>query len=428
MTDCHRLLSRIIPLTFALLLLPAGLVRTAPPEAVGKNAHGLLLAREAPGKPWYTVKQRDNVFNDVAYVGLPGSAILSKNGGVQLTFLSDLERQAKHPVLEAAVKLYTATEADLGLMLDRGRIELTNNKPKGPAKVRVLVHKEEWQLTLNEPGTTMSLELYGRWPRGVFFDKDAKTPNEPTAELVLIVLKGSVDVKVAGKQVALSAPPGPALDHWDSVAGLDPSPSKLDKLPEWADPDAKPSPDAKERAARIAKLQKELTAKTPDAVIADWLKSKDAGERRLAVIALGATDNLAGLYDALTNTEHATVRDDAVLTLRHWIGRKPGQDLALDNFLMKEKKFSAGQARIVLRLLHSFGEEDIGRPETYEALIAYLTHERMAIRELASWQLYRLVAAGKDISYNAAGSPKELEAAAEKWKKLIPEGKLPPRG
>jgi hypothetical protein len=427
MRNCHHLLSRSTLLAFALLLVPAGLVRTAPAEAIGKVSSGLLLAREAPGKPLQTVKPGDDVFNGLTYVGLPGSAITSKNG-VQLSFLSDLERQAKHPVLEAAVKLFVGTEADLALTLDRGRIELTNKKAKGSAKVRVLVHKAEWELTLNEPGSKIGMEVYGRWPRGVFFEKDAKTPNEPTAELVLIALKGSVDLKVGGKQVALSAPPGPAIYHWDSVAGAEAGPGRLDKLPEWADPDAKPSPDAKERAARLAKLQKDLAGKAPDAVIADWLKSKDAGERRLAVVALGATDNLAGLYDALSSTDHADVRSDAVLTLRHWIGRKPGQDLALDNFLLKEKKYSAGQARIVLRLLHSFGEEDIGRPETYEALIAYLAHDKLAIRELASWQLYRLVAGGKDIPYNAAGSPKELEAAAEKWKKLIPEGKLPPRG
>jgi hypothetical protein len=431
MSDCHRVLSRVLLFALVLLLVPSAPADDKERVAVGKHvsATGMLLAREA-GKAWQVVKQGADVFSGDMLVGLPGAVIDSKNGGARLTLLSDLDGTSPFPVLEAAVVLHASTANDLDFTLDRGRVELGNRKAKGTAKVGARVRKETWELTLGEAGSRIGLEMYGRWPKGIFFSKDGK--EEPTAELVLIVLKGSVDVKLGTRQLGMSAPPGPAYFHWDSGAGADAGPQRLEKLPIWADPDAKPSPDAKERAARLEKFQKELAGKAPEAVIAGLLKSKNAGDLRVGAIALGATDNLAGLHDALNSTDSAELRDNAVMALRHWIGRKASQDLALYNLLVNEKKYPPAQAMIVLRLLHSFGEADTGRPETYEALIAYLTHDRLAIRELARWQLYRLVPATKDvpstmkaIPYDAAAPVKDREAAQEKWRKLVPEGKLP---
>ena len=50
---------------------------------------------------------------------------------------------------------------------------------------------------------------------------------------------------------------------------------------------------------------------------------------------------------------------------------------------------------------------------------------RPAVRELAAWQLYRLVPSGKDITYDPTGSAEEREQAYKAWKKLVPDGKLP---
>jgi hypothetical protein len=396
-----------------------------PRVVAGKNttATGLLLQREA-GKAWQAVKQGADVFTTDMLVGFPGAAIDSKNGAVRLTFLSDLEGASPFPVLESAVSLHSAADADFDFVLDRGRVELVNRKDKGTAKVKVHFRKAIWELTL-EPGSRVGLELYGRWPRGIFFNKDDKTPEEPTAELVLIVLNGGVELKAGNRQLALQAPPGPAFFHWDSVAGADQAAQRLAKLPEWADPEAKPSPMAKERTARLDKLRQRLVATSPEMAVADLLKSKDPAERRLGVISLGALDNLSALIDALNDPQQADVRDNAVMALRHWIGRGPGQDLQVYALLTKDKKYPPAHADIVLRLLHSFGEADLGRPETYEALIAYLNHDKLPVRELARWQLYRLVAGAKDIPYDAAAPVKDREAAVSAWKKKIPEGKLP---
>jgi hypothetical protein len=84
-------------------------------------------------------------------------------------------------------------------------------------------------------------------------------------------------------------------------------------------------------------------------------------------------------------------------------------------------------AETVLQLLHSYGEEDLARPELYETLIDYLGHDKLAVRGLAYWHLVRLVPAGKDFGYNPQDSKESRDAAIKKWRKLIPAGQMPSR-
>ena len=49
------------------------------------------------------------------------------------------------------------------------------------------------------------------------------------------------------------------------------------------------------------------------------------------------------------------------------------------------------------------------------------------IGALAQWHLNRLAPAGKDIPYNPAGTAEERDQAFKAWKKLIPDGQLPPK-
>ena len=142
---------------------------------------------------------------------------------------------------------------------------------------------------------------------------------------------------------------------------------------------------------------------------------------------MGALDDLEGLGKALMEAKHPDVWQNGVLAVRHWLGREPGQDMKLYHLLVEQKKVPPGQAEIILQLLHSFRDTDLAMPETYELLIDYLGHERLAIRGLAHWHLYRLVPAGRDIAYNPLDPKEERDLAQQAWRKLIPAGKLPPR-
>ena len=81
----------------------------------------------------------------------------------------------------------------------------------------------------------------------------------------------------------------------------------------------------------------------------------------------------------------------------------------------------------VPELSHGFGDAELSRPETYEALIQYLGHNVLGIRGLAHWHLVRLVPAGRKIAYNPLDAPESRAKAQAEWRKLIPAGKLPPR-
>src|SRR5262249_41805228 len=180
-------------------------------------------------------------------------------------------------------------------------------------------------------------------------------------------------------------------------------------------------------------LVTQLQKKPVDVALAELLegartepKQAQASLRRqLAVYGFAALDDLSRLAEALADPEHAEVRDNAVAALRHWIGQGARNDQQLFEALTREKRSSPAQAETLLELLHSPFDAD--QPETYETLIAYLRHERTAIRELARWHLYRLVPAGKKIPYEAGASDAERARGVEEWRKLIPKGKLPPK-
>ena len=58
-------------------------------------------------------------------------------------------------------------------------------------------------------------------------------------------------------------------------------------------------------------------------------------------------------------------------------------------------------------------------------LIEALQHPQLSIREMAHWHLVRMVPKGKEIPYDAAGTPESLKQAHDKWKELVPEGTVP---
>jgi hypothetical protein len=115
------------------------------------------------------------------------------------------------------------------------------------------------------------------------------------------------------------------------------------------------------------------------------------------------------------------------MALRHWSGRSAMHDVQMYKILLAQK-YRPGQAEIVMELLHGFSPAAASRPETFEALIDYLAHDRQAVREMAAGHLYRLAPAGKAIVYDAAGTAEDRARAQTAWRKLIPRGQLPPSG
>src|SRR5262249_46282734 len=151
---------------------------------------GSMLRRAGPDNEWKVVDQNEKLSSDELLVGMPGAMLDSANGAVRVTLLADLDQNSPYPIKEAAVRLQTAPGTDLALVLDRGRIDIANRKTDGPATVRVRVRQASWDIVLAEPGAEVAFELFGRWAAGVPFRKDADAKHEPTANLVILVLKG----------------------------------------------------------------------------------------------------------------------------------------------------------------------------------------------------------------------------------------------
>lgn len=398
--------------------------------APAKNASppGALLLREADGKSWRAVKPKEAVPAGAMLVALPGSRVESDNGAVRLLLLSDLAQISPYPVVESAVILRNGPNVDLDFMIDRGRVDVVNTKEEGAAKVRVGFRDVNWELTLNEPGTRVAIELYGRWTSGIPISaKGNKADEAPDTELILLVLKGQAELSAGNTQFALHAPPGPAVVHWDSQRGAGSGPRRLEKLPDWADPEAGDAARVKELQASIERSRQRMASgKSVEDALAMSLASDSPVERRVALYGMASLDLLGPVVDALAD-KRVDVRESAILALRHWIGRGATQSLKVYDAVVERMKFSPAQGESVLQLLHSPDESERSQPELYETLIAYLQHSKLPIRELARWHLYRLVPAGRDIRFDAAAGEAERGEAVAKWKKLIPDGKLPPR-
>src|SRR5262249_28674578 len=124
------------------------------------TAKGTILSRTTLGKPWRIVAKKANLYDGDLLLALPGAMLESRNKAVRMALLADFDRLSPYPLPEAAVILHNNPDVALDLTLDGGRIALINQKKKGAAHVRLRVRKDTWDLTLDEPGTSLALELY----------------------------------------------------------------------------------------------------------------------------------------------------------------------------------------------------------------------------------------------------------------------------
>lgn len=425
------------------MLVAVGLVALAPlalcaantessGDAAGMSAspRGMILRRPAAadmkGK-WFVVGDKEALPAEQLLVGLPGAEVDSANGAVRLNLKTDLDSPL--PILEPAVVLHKADGRDLDFTLDRGMVEVVNTKKKGEAVVRVTIKGVAFDLTLYAPGVKAALVLAARWPKGAPFKKTPGPKDVPAAHLLIFAEKGEVDVRHDGRLFAMEAPPGAALLEWDNFHGLDVTPQRLEALPAWILPPTDPAEIEKERklAENVSAFAKAVADKPLETVLDEFVTSDDKSKRHFAIVVLGAIDHLKRLGDELSGTKYPDLWDATVVVLRNWIGRAPGNDQILYQRLIDIRGYKPKEAETVLHFLHTPEDVELTRPETYEMLIDFLESDRLSIRGLAFWHLYRLVPEGRKIAYDPLAAKEERAKARAEWKKLIPDGKLPPK-
>jgi hypothetical protein len=380
-------------------------------------AAGVLMAKTSTG--WRPVAAGKPAPLETPLVSLFDSTLRSANGAVEVRLVADPGQRGPLPILESGVILHAAAEHDLALTPSRGLIVLTNLKKEGAATVLLTSRGDKIAVTLKEPGTKLALEIYSRHAPGIPKLHDAKE-DDPVMHLFLIALKGEVLLHGKERGVTLHAPPGPAVLVWDSLL-REPEVQRLEELP----PELALVKQDQKLLDGICKWAKTLADESPSTVRKEGANSKSDLQRRAAVTAMGALDDLPALFEVLAGSKHADARERAVLVLRHWLGREPGQTAKLYAGLQKAG-YSAVQAHNLLQLLYGFTPEQRGEPNTYDLLIDELKSDRPAMRALAHWHLVRLAPAGKPIVYDPQAPAADRDRAYEEWRKLIPPGKLPP--
>jgi hypothetical protein len=382
-------------------------------------APGALLAKTGSG--WKAIRQGDSVPAETPLVAL-FDATLHGESGVDVRILADLGQRGPFPTLESAITLHADAEHDLSLTPLQGLIVLTNVKPKGAAKVLLTFRGDQLEVTLKEPMAKLALEVFGRHAPGTPHLDDPKK-DEPVMHVFFIALSGEAVLRHGEKAVSLHAPPGPAVLMWDSEV-RQPEVQRLEELP--PEVTALKEKD-KKRLDEANAWAKELGGpEDAKQVLFKQAASENARTRQEALTAMAALDFLPAVLDNLAASPRADMRDHAVLVLRHWLGRAPGQTAKLAAAL-REEGYSPTQAHSVLHLLYGFTPEEQRDPSTYELLIEELKHKKAAVRVLAHWHLVRLAPAGKSIAFDARAGEAELQRSYEEWRKLIPPGKLPPR-
>jgi hypothetical protein len=383
-----------------------------------------ILRREAPGKEWHLVKQKDDLHSGDLLILGPEATLESSDKAVRVTGRAELNGVAPFPVIETAVTLHTAEKGvDLDLSLERGRIEINNAREKGQAVIRIRIRDKSGELVLAEPGTRVALEIYGRWPKGVPFKKNAKPEDGPALAIILLVLKGQAFVNTPEHAFALKAPPGPAMIQGDGIHRTDPEAVYLEELPKWAQ--GGETETSKRIKAGCNRFRALALKEGIGGAIDTLLKSDDPYDRRLGIYLMAATDDLQRLRDALATAKTPDVWDSLILAIRHWIGREPGQDMILYNRLIELRKYTPVEAETALQLLHSFSDEDLATPETYQTLIALLDSDQMLIRGLAHWHLVRLVPGAAELGYDPLAPHEARLKAIKAWRAHLPAGKLP---
>ncbi|VTT98414.1 Uncharacterized protein OS=Planctomyces limnophilus (strain ATCC 43296 / DSM 3776 / IFAM 1008 / 290) GN=Plim_3407 PE=4 SV=1 [Gemmataceae bacterium] len=388
-------------------------------------------ARPANGTVFQALPDKAELSSGDMLVSLPGATLTSKNGAVAVRTLADFDSRSPLPVLDTGYSLVSTAEKDidLELVLDRGRITVTNVKPDGPATVRLRFWDQNWKVVLDAPKTQVTLELSGRWTAGTRFrpadpNADPAKAPAPVATALFLVLTGSASVDRGGVTVAMRAPPGPAELRWNSLTGTVPQPQRLEKIPQWADPEANLSAEGQKVAGACERFRNSR-AGDGAAAFETYLTSTEPVNQRVALLALCGLDDLERLEKSLATAKTQEQWDFGVTVLRHWLGRTRGHDQQLYQHLTARGGYTESQARIVLQLLLGFTPEDLAQPETFEVLIDYLGNPKPSVRSLAAWHLVRLVPQGKALAYKPTATEAEARLYQQEWKKIIPPGQLP---
>jgi hypothetical protein len=410
---------------------------------------GVLAARATGADPWQIVKAGARVPTRSLFVSLPGyKSDLRLDTGVDLTLWGSVY-EFMSAFLESAIVLHAPPPGlDVDFTLDRGAVLITNRK-EAKAEVLIRLQDEKWHVTLEEPDAEVGVALLGRYvtPYG--------SGDPPRADGFLLIRKGRVSVRVDPYREYSNLEPSregrravPLVIFWDNEGKGAQKPVPVPRDPQLQmfvgvfdsppqgdlDREEQKRSEAAQAALDGVSLRLSMSPKI-EATLVEMLQKGEPLPLHavMAVRCLGALDAVADLVNVLDDADKdRSVRVEAINALRHWIGRDAGQEAILydprtqSGALIKERGFVPTDAVTFMELLHTPGQQQLDAPAYWASLIDDLKSDRLAIRELGFFHLRRWVRDWQTTGYDPTGTPEARRAAYDAWKKLIPDGKLPP--
>jgi pSer/pThr/pTyr-binding forkhead associated (FHA) protein len=388
----------------------------------------VLMQRYSEDKPWTVLRSGEAVSTGQTLVSLPGyESVVSLQSGVKLNLWGSLP-QFSSPVNESVVMLrIPEAGVDADVILDRGRIEIGNQKPKGACVVRVNFLREHWDVTLKGPDSRVVAELITRL---------AGTPDD--VRLLGLFSQGDVAVKTRTKEYNFAMP---ARLAWLSSSPDEIFEERLREVPSWWAKPVELTPEVKETLLFLRDwAEGRFHAAKPDADVTYAIlegardATKDPKERELGLWFLSALDAPVTLVEFLSDPDQvsASIRTAAMMGLQDWLRRNGPLRNVLVRQLQQRFSYPTAVAGQLVRLAATIPEEEREKPGTYQELIELLDHDNQVLRHLAFWQLYqglrdRRPAGADKIPYDPLADKKDRQAAVKAWQKLVPAGKVPPR-
>lgn len=430
-------------------------VEAATYTGAGASLPTYLLARKVDETKWVKVEPKSRVQTSDTLMALPGFVAHLKGrtgAGADLYLRGSLPEfnlvPSMRSLLESVVVLHENKNFDLDLTLVRGRIFIRNQRRDDKAcKVRLRFDDETWDLTLDEEGDEIGVDLYREYTPL----NNPRKGEKPVTTCTLAILKGHVGFAREYKSLSVKVKPGKfALMTYDSSHGVDGprhfdeppllwklEPPPQDVLPDgWKKPVAEINLALKSMEALLSTRSKD-GAKPVSVACSEMREEKGAplAKRLLAVYCLGAVDEVERVLTVLKDEtlEGDPDRKMACKVLTHWASRGPDtyKKLADDEGeggLLRGAGLKPKGAVAARDLFYSLQLEDLRKVETYESLANLLTKQPI-VAELAYWHLTQLVPPGKmPPGFNASLEPALRDAYARKIHEMVEKKQLPPGG
>jgi pSer/pThr/pTyr-binding forkhead associated (FHA) protein len=391
----------------------------------------VLLQRRGPGYSWARLASGDKVFADHALISLPGyRSTVALKSGVDLTLWGNLPEFSGFPPLrESAVVLKDPADADLDLVLSRGRIHLFNSKAAGPAKIRLSFFSQVWEITLPDAKSEACVELWSLpWA--------APAPGRESgasAEAHLFV-RGQARLKSGDQELNLDD-----RGHigWATASAAPLSAETWPELPGWwTKPPDRKGPKVEKAMLSLVYWSEQLAPRKDGGGALDVIRSRvqaTGAADMVGLLFLASLDAVQPLVGFLSDRQRSEVRGATVHALQGWLSRGPRHAAELVR-LLQNAGYSREKARLIVDLLHFFPKDSLRAKKTYEELAGHLDHEELVVRELALWHLAELTRAGQipakeaeAIRYDPLADEGQRRSAIEQWKKLITSGKVQAR-